>query len=101
MIDTSFYIQNRLLYDGNFDNFSIYLYKNNAKKTVSKEVIDHRKVNDYILDKRKRIVIERKNDTLVVDEYLIYKSLYKNGFFLTLSVIRVKSGKSIYLRISF
>ncbi|KLT71346.1 hypothetical protein AB674_02375 [Flavobacterium sp. ABG] len=58
--------------------FQFICIKIMQKKPVSKEVIDHRKVNDYILDKRKRIVIERKNDTLVVDEYLIYKSLYKN-----------------------
>ncbi|MDX6188024.1 hypothetical protein SGQ83_01565 [Flavobacterium sp. Fl-318] len=103
VIDTSFYTRNRLSYDGNFENFSIYLYKNGIEKKIpaSKEVTNHIKFKDSIVDKRKGKAIEKKNDTLIVDEYFLYKSLYKNGFVRTLSVIKVKSGKSIYLRIPF
>jgi hypothetical protein len=103
VIDTLFYIQNRLSYDGNFDNFSIYLYDDNAKTKIasSKEVNYHRSFKDSAFYYRKKNVFEKANDTLVIDERIFYKNLYKHGFINGLNIVEIKSGNSFYLKIPF
>lgn len=103
VIDTSFYIQNRLSYDGNFDNFSISLCEVGKGKKISssKEVNNHRNFNDYSINQTKKEAIEKKNDTLLIDERIFYKNLYKNGFVNTVKIYKIKHGKSLRLKIPF
>lgn len=103
VIDTSFYIQNRLSYDGNFDNFSISLCEDSTGKKISssKEVNNHGSFNDSIFNQREKSLIKKKNDTLLIDEHIYYRNLYKTGFVNTLYVYKIESGKSLKLKIPF
>lgn len=103
IIDTNFYSRDVYYNRGKFQNPRVILYDNaNNMIGVNVEIKDSGFYNDSInLNNKKTNFLSKKSDTLIVDELKMYSDLHKKGFVNTLNVYKIKSGKSLRLKIPF
>lgn len=104
IIDTLFYSRDRFSYDGNFHNPIVFLWDDQGKEIpIVTEVKDHGTTNDliHLLNKKGGNFLSKKSDTLIVNEFQMYYSVFKNGFVSTLNIYKMEPGKSLQLKIPF
>ena len=100
VIDT-LYLVNRFAHEDTFQNPLIFLENKNKKNIDIIKITNTHCGFDSITPEKKIFFTKMSGDTLLVNERVILKKLFKNGYKSSLNIYQIKSMSNLKLKIPF
>lgn len=95
VVDTAFYNKNQMW---SFKNLEVFLYEKNGSEVAAVNSVGYHYADNL---KESSTAAVRRNDTLFFDKATYLRSIYKNGYISSASLIKLNAGDVVFYKIPF